>query len=80
MRVKLHSLYAGPLGSFGPGVCEVPAEIAEPLIEAGVAEAVASVKSAPVETETADAVVDEEIETNKIESPSQRGKKVASRA
>jgi len=37
MIINLYSLYAGPLGSYGPGVCEVPDAIAKGLIEAEVA-------------------------------------------
>jgi|GEM_PF-3110530 len=37
MRINLSTLYAGPRGSFGPGVCDVPADIGQELIEAGVA-------------------------------------------
>lgn len=37
MRINLSSLYAGPLGSWGPGICDVPDEIAKGLIEAAVA-------------------------------------------
>ncbi len=37
MRVKLSSLYAGPRGSWGPGLCDIPADIGNELIEAGVA-------------------------------------------
>lgn len=37
MRVNLSSLYAGPRGSWGPGLCEIPADIGKELIEAGVA-------------------------------------------
>jgi hypothetical protein len=37
MRINLSTLYAGPRGSYGPGICDVPADIAQELIEAGVA-------------------------------------------
>lgn len=37
MRVKLSSLYAGPRGSWGPGICEIPNDIGAEMIEAGVA-------------------------------------------
>ncbi len=37
MRVNLFSLYAGPRGSYGPGICDVPDDIAKDLIEAAVA-------------------------------------------
>lgn len=47
MNLNLSTLYAGPLGSFGPGVCEVPDAIAQGLIEAGVARPVVEVRSKP---------------------------------
>ena len=47
MRVNLSSLYAGPRGSWGPGVCDLPADIGKELIEAGVA--------IPINMETRDA-------------------------
>jgi len=60
MRVNLSSLYAGPRGSWGPGVCDLPTDIGEELIEAGVA--------IPVKIETrstdADAPVVEDGETS----------------
>jgi hypothetical protein len=37
MRINLSTLYAGPRGSYGPGICDVPADIGQELIEAGVA-------------------------------------------
>lgn len=37
MRVNLSSLYAGPRGSWGPGICELPDDIGTELIEVGVA-------------------------------------------
>jgi hypothetical protein len=37
MRVNLSSLYAGPRGCWGPGLCDIPADIGKELIEAGVA-------------------------------------------
>lgn len=58
MMLNLSTLYAGPLGSFGPGVCEVPDAIATGLIEAGVARPVVEVRAKavptvqPVSTET----------------------------
>jgi len=45
MKLNLSTLYAGPLGSFGPGVCEVPDAIAQGLIEAGVARPVVEIRS-----------------------------------
>lgn len=58
MMLNLSTLYAGPLGSFGPGVCEVPDAIAQGLLEAGVARRVVEVRAKatptvqPVSTET----------------------------
>ncbi len=55
MRINMSTLYAGPLGSFGPGVCDVPDEIAQGLIEANIAQPVVdlrAVKRRPVAAET----------------------------
>lgn len=51
----MSTLYAGPLGSFGPGVCDVPDEIAKGLIEANIAQPVVEMRAAkrrPVAAET----------------------------
>ena len=55
MRINMSTLYAGPLGSFGPGVCDVPDEIAKGLIEANIAQPVVEMRAAkrrPVAAET----------------------------
>ena len=65
MRVKLSSLYAGPRGSWGPGLCDIPADIGNELIEAGVA--------ILVNVEARDmAIVDEELAPEE-EAPARRG-------
>jgi hypothetical protein len=70
MRVHLKSLYAGPLGSYGPGDCDVPIEIAQDLIRAEVAVALPAV----VETRKAASAPDLEV-TQKMPPPSRTGKK-----
>jgi hypothetical protein len=47
MRVHLPTLYAGPLGCFGPGVCDVPDVIARDLIETGMARPLAEFRTQP---------------------------------
>lgn len=53
MKIILHSLYAGPRGSFGPGLDDVPDDIATELIKAGVAEAVEKPKRVNAENKSA---------------------------
>lgn len=71
MRVRLNSLYAGPLGCFGPGVCEVPDDIAHDLIRAEVAVAM----PAAVETRDAARVPDPGVDLTEKMPPSRSGKR-----
>ena len=62
MRVNLLSLYAGPRGSWGPGVCELPDDIGQELIEAQVAVPVVETRGKSVAVETVKPVDDEIVE------------------
>lgn len=72
MRVRLNSLYAGPLGCFGPGVCEVPDDIAHDLIRAEVAVALPAVMETRETARVPEAGLDL---TQRMPPPSRTGRK-----
>ena len=74
MKINLSSLYAGPLGSFGPGICDVPDAIATDLIEAMVAIPVVEIqepKEQVADVETALAIPVVEVRAPQAVTPAQ---------
>lgn len=69
MWLNLSTLYAGPLGSFGPGVCEVPDAIAQGLLEAGVARPVVETRLKPAPSAESVSVETESLDSAPVASP-----------